>query len=726
MIENLRNIAIIAHVDHGKTTLVDKLLQQSGTFGERAEATERVMDSNDLEKERGITILAKNTAINWNGYRINIVDTPGHADFGGEVERVMSMVDSVLLVVDAMDGPMPQTRFVTKKAFANGLKPIVVINKVDRPGARPDWVVDQVFDLFVNLDATDEQLDFPIIYASALNGIAGVDHTDMAEDMTPLYQAIVDHVSAPQVELEAPFQMQISQLDYNNYLGVIGIGRIKRGKVKPNQQVTIIDSEGKTRNGKVGKVLGHLGLERIDSTLAEAGDIIAITGLGELNISDTICDTNAVEALPALSVDEPTVTMFFNVNTSPFCGKEGKYVTSRQILDRLNKELVHNVALRVEETDDADAFRVSGRGELHLSVLIENMRREGFELAVSRPKVIFREIDGRKQEPFENVTLDIEEQHQGSVMQAMGERKADLKNMDPDGKGRVHRVEQRVLQLRRHAGAVVFDVDTCRQAVAGTVQRNLKRGAGAQRDGAARLAQRLQRIAGDVQQHLFYLIRVMSHFRQTRIVVAHQRDVIRHFQGHQLADALRDLMNALGNMLAGPLRPEQTIHQITQPIGLLNDHLGVFGQRRIGQRFGQQLRCAAQAAQRVFNFVRQTAHQIAGCHLLGMLQLFLAQAALIVHRRQLDQDIAFRQRLSGQGKDMRAAVDHQGHFVVREALPGAQAFTHQRDVQRKITEQIGQRRAEQLAGALRQQLLCRRVGVVNRQRVIQQQDAVDE
>lgn len=435
MIENLRNIAIIAHVDHGKTTLVDKLLQQSGSFGERVKATERVMDSNDLEKERGITIFAKNTAINWKEYRINIVDTPGHADFGGEVERVMSMVDSVLLVVDAMDGPMPQTRFVTKKAFAKGLKPIVVINKVDRPGARPDWVVNQVFDLFVNLDATDEQLDFPIIYASALMGIAGTDHNDMAEDMTPLYQAIVDHVWAPKVELEAPFQMQISQLDYNNYLGVICIGRITRGKVKPNQQVTIIDSEGKTRNGKVGKVLGHMGLERIESTLAEAGDIIAITGLGEVNISDTICDTAAVEALPALSVDEPTVSMFFNVNTSPFCGKEGKFVTSRQILERLNKELAHNVALRVEETEDADAFRVSGRGELHLSVLIENMRREGFELAVSRTQVIFREIDGRKQEPFENITLDIEEQHQGSVMQAMGERKADLKHIDPDAKG---------------------------------------------------------------------------------------------------------------------------------------------------------------------------------------------------------------------------------------------------------------------------------------------------
>ncbi|EES5081683.1 GTP-binding protein TypA/BipA [Escherichia coli] len=414
MIEKLRNIAIIAHVDHGKTTLVDKLLQQSGTFDSRAETQERVMDSNDLEKERGITILAKNTAIKWNDYRINIVDTPGHADFGGEVERVMSMVDSVLLVVDAFDGPMPQTRFVTKKAFAYGLKPIVVINKVDRPGARPDWVVDQVFDLFVNLDATDEQLDFPIVYASALNGIAGLDHEDMAEDMTPLYQAIVDHVPAPDVDLDGPFQMQISQLDYNSYVGVIGIGRIKRGKV-----------------------LGHLGLERIETDLAEAGDIVAITGLGELNISDTVCDTQNVEALPALSVDEPTVSMFFCVNTSPFCGKEGKFVTSRQILDRLNKELVHNVALRVEETEDADAFRVSGRGELHLSVLIENMRREGFELAVSRPKVIFREIDGRKQEPYENVTLDVEEQHQGSVMQALGERKGDLKNMNPDGKGRV-------------------------------------------------------------------------------------------------------------------------------------------------------------------------------------------------------------------------------------------------------------------------------------------------
>ena len=436
-IEKLRNIAIIAHVDHGKTTLVDKLLQQSGTFDERSKPEERVMDSGDLERERGITILAKNTAITWNDYHINIVDTPGHADFGGEVERVMSMVDSVLLLVDAMDGPMPQTRFVTQKAFANGLKPIVVINKIDRPGARPDWVIDQVFDLFDNLGATDEQLDFPIIYASALNGIAGTDYNDMADDMTPLYEAIVKYVEPPQVDLDGPFQMQISQLDYNNYLGVIGIGRIKRGKVKPNQQVTVIDAEGKTRNGKIGKVLGHLGLDRIETEVAEAGDIIALTGLGELNISDTICDTNCVEALKPLAVDEPTVSMYFCVNTSPFCGKEGKYVTSRQILDRLKKELVHNVALRVEETEDPDAFRVSGRGELHLSVLIENMRREGFELAVSRPRVIFRDIDGRKQEPFEQVTLDIEEQHQGDVMMALGERKGELRDMMADGKGRV-------------------------------------------------------------------------------------------------------------------------------------------------------------------------------------------------------------------------------------------------------------------------------------------------
>ncbi|MGP1947308.1 MAG: translational GTPase TypA [Arsenophonus sp. NC-PG7-MAG3] len=436
-INDLRNIAIIAHVDHGKTTLVDKLLQQSGTFSERNNLDERVMDSNDLEKERGITILAKNTGIKWHGYQINIVDTPGHADFGGEVERVMSMVDNVLLLVDAMEGPMPQTCFVTKKAFAHGLKPIVVVNKIDRPGVRPDWVVDQVFDLFVNLEATDEQLDFPIIYASALNGIAGTDYNDMAADMTPLYEAIVKYVPPPKVDMEGAFQMQISQLDYNNYLGVIGIGRIKRGAVKPNQTITIVNSKGKRCSGKVGKILTHLGLKRIDSQIAEAGDIIALTGLGELNISDTLCDPNNIEPLPALAIDDPTVSMYFCVNTSPFCSREGKYVTSRQILDRLKKELVHNVALRVEETDDPDAFRVSGRGELHLSVLIENMRREGFELAVSRPKVIFREFEGRKQEPFEQVTLNVEEQYQGNVMIALGKRKGEMCDMLPDSKGRV-------------------------------------------------------------------------------------------------------------------------------------------------------------------------------------------------------------------------------------------------------------------------------------------------
>ncbi|CUX97428.1 translational GTPase TypA [Candidatus Hoaglandella endobia] len=438
MIENLRNIAIIAHVDHGKTTLVDKLLQQSGTIDDRNDVIERVMDSNYLEKERGITILAKNTAINWHNYRINIVDTPGHADFGGEVERVMSMVDSVLLLVDAMDGPMPQTRFVTQKAFAYGLKPIVVINKVDRSGARPDWVVNQVFDLFVNLGATDEQLDFPIVYTSALNGIAGLAHECMAEDMTPLFEAIIKHVESPKVDVNGPFQLQISQLDYNSYVGVIGIGRIKRGSIKPNQNVTVVNRAGKHRNGKVGKILVHMGLQRIEHKLAEAGDIIAITGLGELNISDTLCDPSQIEALPPLNIDEPTVSMLFGVNNSPFCGKEGKFVTSRQILERLNKELVHNMALRVEETNDPDTFRVSGRGELHLSVLIENMRREGFEIAVSRPKVIFRTVDGVKQEPFELVTLDIEDQHQGMVMEAMGLRKGEMRGMMlPNGKGRI-------------------------------------------------------------------------------------------------------------------------------------------------------------------------------------------------------------------------------------------------------------------------------------------------
>ncbi|MGH1408272.1 MAG: translational GTPase TypA [Aeromonas sp.] len=437
MLENLRNIAIIAHVDHGKTTLVDKLLQQSGTLDRSTEGQERIMDSNDLERERGITILAKNTAIRWNDYRINIVDTPGHADFGGEVERVLSMVDSVLLLVDAVDGPMPQTRFVTQKAFAQGLKPIVVINKVDRPGARPDWVMDQVFDLFDNLGATDEQLDFKVVYASALNGWATMDQDVESENMEPLFQAIIDNVEAPKADAEGGFQMQISQLDYNSYVGVIGIGRITRGRVKTNQQVTIVGADGKTRNGKVGQVLGYLGLSRTEVADAQAGDIIAITGLGELKISDTICDYGAVEALPPLSVDEPTVNMTFQVNTSPFAGKEGKFVTSRNILERLNQELVHNVALRVEETDDPDKFRVSGRGELHLSILIENMRREGYELAVSRPEVILRTVDGVLQEPFETVTVDVEEAHQGSVMEQLGLRKGEMTNMTPDGKGRV-------------------------------------------------------------------------------------------------------------------------------------------------------------------------------------------------------------------------------------------------------------------------------------------------
>ena len=436
-IANLRNIAIIAHVDHGKTTLVDKLLQQSGTLESRGEAEERVMDSNDIEKERGITILAKNTAIKWNDYRINIVDTPGHADFGGEVERVMSMADSVLLLVDAQEGPMPQTRFVTQKAFAQGLKPIVVINKIDKPGARPDWVMDQVFDLFDNLGATDDQLDFEVVYASALNGWATNDVDTPSEDMTPLFETIVKHVKPPAADVDGPLQMQISQLDYNSYVGVIGIGRITRGSVKPNQQVSIIGADGQTRNGKVGQVQGYLGLERHEVQSADAGDIIAITGLGELKISDTICDPTAVEALPALSVDEPTVTMTFQVNNSPFAGKEGKYVTSRNILERLQNELVHNVALKVEEMPDPDKFRVSGRGELHLGILIENMRREGYELAVSRPEVILKDVDGQVHEPFETVTIDVEEEHQGAIMEQLGTRKGELTDMSPDGKGRI-------------------------------------------------------------------------------------------------------------------------------------------------------------------------------------------------------------------------------------------------------------------------------------------------
>jgi GTP-binding protein len=436
-VEQLRNIAIIAHVDHGKTTLVDKLLQQSGTLASRGAAEERVMDSNDIERERGITILAKNTAIRWKDYRINIVDTPGHADFGGEVERVLSMVDSVLLLVDAQEGPMPQTRFVTQKAFAQGLKPIVVLNKIDKPGSRPNWVIDQVFDLFDNLGATDDQLDFQVVYASALHGWASLDADTPSTDMTPLFETIIKHVEAPAADIDGGFQMQISQLDYNSYVGVIGVGRVTRGMVKTNQAVTIIGVDGKTRSGKVGQVLGYMGLERNEIGKASAGDIIAVTGLGELKISDTICDVNKVEALKPLSVDEPTVTMTFQVNTSPFCGKEGKYVTSRNILERLQDELVHNVALRVEESADPDKFRVSGRGELHLGILIENMRREGYELAVSRPEVILREVDGVTEEPFENVTIDCEEQHQGSIMEQLGTRKGELQDMSPDGKGRV-------------------------------------------------------------------------------------------------------------------------------------------------------------------------------------------------------------------------------------------------------------------------------------------------
>jgi GTP-binding protein len=437
VLDKLRNVAIIAHVDHGKTTLVDKLLEQSGTLDARVGHDERVMDSNDIEKERGITILAKNTAVNWNDYRINIVDTPGHADFGGEVERVMSMVDSVLLIVDAQEGPMPQTRFVTQKAFAQGLKPILVINKVDKPGSRPDWVMDQVFELFDKLGATDEQLDFKVVYASAINGWASLEEGEVGSDMTPLFNTIINEVPSPNADPDGSFQMQISQLDYSSYLGVIGVGRITRGSVKPNQQVTVKCASGNLHNGKVGKVFGYLGLERHETQIAEAGDIIAITGLGELKISDTICCPNEVESLPALSIDEPTINMTFQVNTSPFCGKEGKFVTSRNIKDRLEKELVHNVALRVEQLDDPDKFKVSGRGELHLGILIENMRREGYELAVSRPEVIERQIDGVLQEPYETVTIDVEEQHQGTIMEKMGIRKAELTDMAPDGTGRI-------------------------------------------------------------------------------------------------------------------------------------------------------------------------------------------------------------------------------------------------------------------------------------------------
>lgn len=446
-IENLRNIAIVAHVDHGKTTLVDQLLKQSGTLSERTVLAERVMDSNDQEKERGITILAKNTAITWEDKktgtknRINIVDTPGHADFGGEVERVLSMVDTVLILVDAMDGPMPQTRFVTQKAFAMGFKPVVVVNKVDRPGARPEWVVEQVWDLFERLGATDEQMDFPIVYASALNGYAGLDENVREGDMTPLYEAIMQHAPKPDVDPEGAFQMRISQLDYNNFVGIIGIGRIQRGVLKKNMPVAVIDRNGKKRQGKVAQVLGFLGLERIEQETAEAGDIVAISGIPELTISDTVTSLDTPEALPPLTVDEPMISMTFQVNNSPFVGNKdlsgGKFLTSRQLRERLERETVHNVALRVEDGSDADKFLVSGRGELHLSVLIENMRREGYELAVSRPEVIIKEIEGQKMEPIEQLVVDLEEIHQGPVMERLGIRKGQLKNMEPDGKGRV-------------------------------------------------------------------------------------------------------------------------------------------------------------------------------------------------------------------------------------------------------------------------------------------------
>ena len=436
-INKLRNIAIIAHVDHGKTTLVDKLLQQSGTLDRKNMDSERIMDSNEQEKERGITITAKNTSISWNEHLINIVDTPGHADFGGEVERALSMVDSVLLLVDAVDGPMPQTRFVTQKAFEKGLKPLVVINKIDRPDARPDWVLDQVFDLFDRLGATDEQLDFPVIYASAIKGISGLESDQMTGDMKPLIEMIIEKVPAPEVIKDAPLQLQISALDSNSYVGVIGIGRIKQGSVKPNDQVAIINRDGEIRKGKILQVMGYVGLDRVEVTKAEAGSIVCITGIDKLNISDTICDPMNVQSLPPLSVDEPTVSMTFQVNDSPFAGREGKFVTSRNIKERLEKELISNVALRVAQGDSPDKFVVSGRGELHLSVLIETMRREGFELAISKPQVVQKNVGDEIHEPFEQIVIDVEDIHQGSVIEELGPRKAELKNMQPDGKGRV-------------------------------------------------------------------------------------------------------------------------------------------------------------------------------------------------------------------------------------------------------------------------------------------------
>ncbi len=435
--EALRNIAIIAHVDHGKTTLVDRLLQHSGTLGARAAPLERAMDSNALERERGITILSKTTAIRWRGYRINIVDTPGHADFGGEVERVLSMVDSVLLLVDAVEGPMPQTRFVTQKAFARGLNPIVVINKIDREGARPHWVLNETFDLFDKLDASEDQLDFPVVYASALHGHASRDPEKVEKDMTTLLETIIECVPAPNVDLEGPFQMQVSSLDYSSYVGAIGIGRIERGSVRTNTPVTVIDRHGAKRAARILQILRSEGLERVETEEASAGDIVAVTGIDAPNISDTLCEPGAVEALPPLTVDEPTVSMDFLVNTSPLAGRAGRFLTSRQVRERLARELIHNVALRVEDTGDPDRFLVSGRGELHLAILIENMRREGYELAISRPRVILREIDGRVCEPFEQLSVDVEERHQGTVMELLGARRAALDGMRPDGRGRV-------------------------------------------------------------------------------------------------------------------------------------------------------------------------------------------------------------------------------------------------------------------------------------------------
>ena len=440
---HIRNIAIIAHVDHGKTTLVDRLLQQSGTLDERAVVPERVMDSNDLERERGITILSKNTAIRWNEWRINIVDTPGHADFGGEVERVLSMVDGVLLLVDAVEGPMPQTRFVTQKAFSYGFTPLVVINKIDRDGARSEWVLDQTFELFDRLGASDEQLDFPVIYASALEGFAGKEPDVCDGDMFPLLETVVEHVPAPTVQLDGPLQMQVSSLDYNSYVGVLGIGRINRGVAKANSRISIARPDGSSRNAQLMHLYGFDGLERIQVEEAGAGDIVVFSGIDDLRISDTVCERGAPEGLPALKVDEPTISMTFQVNKSQFAGQEGKFLTSHQIQGRLAQELKHNVALRVEETGDPDKFRVSGRGELHLSVLIETMRREGYELAVSRPTVIERDVDGVRHEPWELVTVDFAEQYQGAVMTRLAERKGELLNMMPDGRGRM-RLEYRI------------------------------------------------------------------------------------------------------------------------------------------------------------------------------------------------------------------------------------------------------------------------------------------